>query len=387
MADRRILFIDHETRLSGGQLILSELIEGLIASGTEVHLAVPGPGALRDAATDSGAEVHYFRLSGGLRTVSRWELARRPSSVIPKAVDIARTSRDLHRLVKRVRPDVVHTNSLKAHLLATPVTRLARVPQVWHMHDILAGKPATLVAVTALVGARRLVCISEATAAPLRPRLGRRVVVVYNGVPQRPADADAAQRFREGVGAHRHCVLVTMIGQIAQWKGQDVMIEAAKLVGDRTDLRFAIVGECLYPANEAEFEARVRIDSAALGDRLVWTGQVQPIEPVMAASDIVVHASRLPEPFGRVIVEAMAQGTPVISTDIGSGPELVPPHAGMLVPPDDPSALAAAVIELADDAERRLRMGSAARRAAAQFTTAAMVDRVEAVHDEVLSRA
>lgn len=384
---RRVLFVDHETRLSGAQLVLRDLIDGLVRRGSEVHLAVPGDGPLPRSAAAAGAHVHEYRMADALRSVSRWELARRAGPAVRLTAEIGRSCRDLHRVVGAVAPDVVHTNSLKAHLLAVPATRLRRRPQVWHVHDIVDGPPLRLLSTAGVVGAASLICVSEAVAAPLRPRLGPRIRVVHNGIEQHRADVRDAQAFREAVGVRDDQVLVTMVGQIAHWKGQDLLVEAARRLRTRADLHFAFVGECLYPENEAAYDARTRSSSSDLGSSVTWTGRVEPIGPVMAGSDVVVHASRLPEPFGRVIVEAMAQATPVITSDIGAGPELVPPDVGVVVTPDDPMALAAAVAGLADDPARRAAMAARGPGVAARYTVERMVDGVLAVHDEVTGGA
>jgi glycosyltransferase involved in cell wall biosynthesis len=82
----------------------------------------------------------------------------------------------------------------------------------------------------------------------------------------------------------------------------------------------------------------------------------------MAACDIICHTSRVPEPFGMVVIEAMSLGKPVIATQGGGPSEIIAgPDQGILVPPDDPAALAAALISLIDDPERRARLGGRGR--------------------------
>jgi glycosyltransferase involved in cell wall biosynthesis len=164
---------------------------------------------------------------------------------------------------------------------------------------------------------------------------------------------------------------------------------AARLVANAPHVRFAIVGECLFPENEGEFEAatRQRSRDAGLADVMVWAGPAQPIEPVMAALDILVHASRLPEPFGRVIVEAMAQGTPVVTTSTGAGPELVPAEAGRLLPAGDAGVLAQTLGALVADRPGLAAMSQAARVAAQRFDISATAAHVLAVYAELLAEA
>ena len=385
----RVLFVDHETRLSGGQRDLVDLARALATHPTELHAAVPGEGPLGDSLSAQGVQVHHVEMAEGLRKVSRWDLASRPWKVVGHAGEVIRSARALSALSRRLQPDIVHTNSMKAHLLAIPAARAAKAPLVWHVRDILqAGWLRRVMVLAASLATARVISLSEVAAEPFRwGAVGRRVRVVHNGVRPEPHDAADVEHWRSALGAPDDETLVVLVGQIARWKGQDVFIEAAARVAAAwTRARFAIVGECLFPENEGAFDASIRRRARELGldDRIVFAGAAERIEPVMAAADIVVHASRLPEPFGRVIIEAMAQSTPVISTSIGSGPELVPSSVGRLVPPADPGALADALDELLADADVRADLGRAAAERAKEFDIAFTGDGVLAVWDELL---
>lgn len=385
----KVLFVDHETRLSGGELDLLDLLRALDPCLVSVTVALPGEGPLADALRSAGAEVHVVAMGTSLRRASRWELNRRPLVLFGHLGASLAAGARLARLARAVRPDVVHTNSMKAHLLASPAAFVARAALVWHVRDILStGWLARSFSALASILPRRVLCISRAVEAPMVRATARgRTRVVYNGILSSPADPDAVLRQRERVGAMPSKPVVGIVGQIARWKGQDVFLDAASRIAAAVpEARFAVVGECLFPRNEGEFDQTVRARSAEpdLRGRVVWTGSVTPIEPMMAALDVLVHASRLPEPFGRVIIEAMAQGTPVVTTSIGAGPELVTDGTGRIVEPDDPAALAEAVCELlsAGDHERELR-AERCRARAAQFSTRATAESVMAVYREL----
>lgn len=385
----RVLFVDQESRLSGGQRDLVDLVRALDPDRVEVHAALPEEGELAEALRGHGAAVHIVRMAGNLLRVSRWDLARRPDRAVRYAASAAAAMLRLARLARRLRPDVVHSNSLKAHLLASPAAKLARARNVWHVRDILDGWLREAWRLLAGILADRVVCLSEVASEPFRRgRAAPKVRVVYNGIRPRPVSDGDVTAWRRSVGADDGEPVVGIVGQLARWKGQDTFVEAAALLArERPELRFAIVGSCLFPDNESAYVAslRARADELGLNGRLSWVGYADPIEPVMAAFDVCVHASRLPEPFGRVIVEAMAQGTPVVASALGAGPELVPPEAGRFVAPDDPPALAAAIEDLLADTHGRDRAAGAARQAAAGFDISRTGAGVLAVYEELLT--
>jgi glycosyltransferase involved in cell wall biosynthesis len=272
---------------------------------------------------------------------------------------------------------------MKAHLLAAPAARASHARLVWHVRDILQpGWLLTAFRITGGLVADRIVCISEATARPLRHgRARRRIRVVHNGVSPRRVSPDETAAWRRRLGAADGDRLVGMVGQIAHWKGQDIFLDAAaRLAARRGDARFVVAGDCLFPENEAAFLAELhhRTERGPLHGRATLLGPVDDVDGLMSALDVAVHASRLAEPFGRVIIEAMGQGTPVVTTTIGAGPELVVAGAGRLVPPEDPEMLAAAINDLLST-----RDATAARRAAARFTPQATAAGVMAVWQEL----
>ncbi len=387
---RRILFVDHETRLSGGQRDLVDLLGALAEHGSpvEAHVVLPGEGPLADALRAAGATVHFAAMDHELLATSRWELARSPAASIRRGAGLVRAAHAIRAVARQVRPDLIHSNSMKAHVLAIPAARTVRAPLVWHVRDVLeAGWLKRGFVSAGRIGADRVICISHAAAESFTDTpLASRLRVVPNGIAPRPFDAEAQAAARAAL-AQGDGPGVGIVGQLAWWKGQDVFVEAAALISaQRPGTCFAIVGDCLFPQNEGEFVESTRRRAEVLGlTNLRWTGPMEPIEPVMAALDVCVHASRLPEPFGRVIVEAMAQGTPVVTTTAGAGAELVPPEAGAVVEAGDPSRLAAAVLGLLDDNDPA--RAPAARRAAARYGLDATAAGVRAVWDDLLGEA
>ena len=389
-----MLFVDHESRLSGGEQDLLDLVAALGHGHPriKIHAALPAEGPLSRALADQGCGVHLVAFGDQMRKTSRWELQRRPHLAILRLMDAMRTARALGRLMDEIKPRVVHTNSMKSHFLALVPARFRGIPVIWHVRDILGE--GWLRRVFRFVGGRgpaHILCISEATRRQFDgSRAHSRSRVVYNGIDLRRFDDVDRAGWRLRLGAPGDEVLVGIVGQISGWKGQDTFIEAAGVVSKQVpEARFVVVGECLFPENEGEYERRIHTRASELGldPVLVWAGWSDDPQSVMSAIDVVVHASHLPEPFGRVIVEGMAAGRPVIASSEGAGPEIVRDGEGLVIPPGEPGLLVDALLPLVTSGDVRKRMGESARAGARRFDIALTADAVASVYAELLGRA
>ncbi|MTD15368.1 glycosyltransferase [Nakamurella sp. YIM 132087] len=165
------------------------------------------------------------------------------------------------------------------------------------------------------------------------------------------------------------------VGQLGEHKGIGTLLEAHRAM--RHALPLVLIGP-RRPDTP---------DLSGTPDRPVSVHEGVPHEQIMAAhraAEVVVAASRWAEPLGLVAVEALAAGTPVVAGDVGGLPDVVGPDCGVLVPPGDAAALAAALDALLDDPERRARLGAAGPARAARFTAAAVLPELEAAYREAL---
>ena len=178
-----------------------------------------------------------------------------------------------------------------------------------------------------------------------------------------------------------------MVARIHWWKGQDLFLRAAaRIAREVPHARFVLVGD-VVPGEEWRREALKReIARMGIGDRVVWAGYREDIPQVMAALDVLVLPSTEPEPFGRVIVEAMATERPVIASAHGGPVEsVVHGETGLLFPPQDEEALAAAMKQLARDPDLRVRMGKAGRaRVLEKYTVDRHVAAFQSLYEEIL---
>jgi glycosyltransferase involved in cell wall biosynthesis len=213
----------------------------------------------------------------------------------------------------------------------------------------------------ALAGARRTVTTSRAVA--------RVLMADYAVAPERltvaPPGTDKAQPARGGGNA---TVALLAVGAVVPRKGYDVLIAALATLGD-LPWRLTVAGDRTRDLATADRLAR-DIAERRLSDRVTIAGAVsdERLEAFYAAADLFVLPSRY-EGYGMGFAEAIAHGLPVIGTNAGAIPDTVPAGTGLLVPPDDAPALAAALRRLIADADERGRLAAAARAAAAQLPT------------------
>jgi glycosyltransferase involved in cell wall biosynthesis len=267
--------------------------------------------------------------------------------------------------------DLLHANDVRAALWCQLAAPLARRPWTWHVRDLLQGahrferaarwlRPARLVAISGAVK-RQLLAYG-----PWDPG---RVDVVLNGVdPDALAAAGDRAAWRREMRLADDQVAVGIVGRLVSWKGQDDFLRAAALAAPRApSARFFVVGDAImdaYTARQAGDErARLEALAAELGiaERVTFTGHRPDVASVMAGLDLLVLASHA-EPFGRVLLEAMSVGTAVVATAAGGAEEVVVHgESGLLVPPRQPEALAAAMQALLDDPARRRAFGATGR--------------------------
>jgi glycosyltransferase involved in cell wall biosynthesis len=383
----RILFLNPVAVLGGGERSLLDLMASLRLAdpSIELHLATPAAGPLTAEAERLGARATVLPMPGalarlgdsGLRGRGRWRAALALLlGTVPAAWAGWGYVRRLRGLVASLRPDVIHSNGMKCHLL----TALASPgdhgpPVVWHLRDFLGRRRF----MSRLLGraARRVagaVAISRAVAEDARTVLPRLpIAVVHNAIDGEvfapgPGQGAWLDQLAGLPPAPAGVVRVGLVAAFARWKGQDVFLDAASRLAARPPerpIRFYVVGGPLYQTRGSQWSPdELRGRGAGLLGRgaLGFVPFRQDTAPVYRALDVVVHASTQPEPFGRTIVEGMACGRAVIASRAGGAAELfTPDHDALGVPPGDAEVLAAAIADLVSDPARRARLGAAAR--------------------------
>lgn len=292
----------------------------------------------------------------------------------------------LRDLIRRWEIDLVHTNHAAIDAGAVAASQLG-VPHVWHVRERIGHDGFMRFALgderlVARIGSlsRRVVGMSRfCTEIFLRHGLGVKATTVYDGVDASLFDTPEARgrgrALRVSWGVPEDRVLVAKLGAVvSRVKRHDVFIQAAGVLARRDpSIVFAVIGPLPQPSRwvwrgNMEYFHRLRRLVAAEGieDRFLWVDHVDDVGALMNAFDVLAHACEL-EGFGRVAVEAMAAGRPVVGPAAGGFAESVMDgETGFLVAPGDPAALAGAVGRLAADPALRGRLGEAGRQRACE---------------------
>ena len=275
---------------------------------------------------------------------------------------------------------LLHSNGAAPHQWMLPVSRRARLPLVAHLHAkyLRRERFATLLhQATAIVGVSESV-ITDFLADGF-PRA--RAHVIHNGIDSSGYQPVPAGYLREKLGIPSEAILIGAVGALSPQKGMDLLIRAvAKLA--RPDVHLAIAGD--GPEREP---LRELADALGIGSRTHLLGYCSDIAPLYAASDIAALASRA-EAFGMALAEAGLFCLPVVSCKVQGVPEVVEDRkSGILVPPNDVEAFAAALAQLCDQPQERRRMGLAGNiRTRQLFDVERMTGKFEALYGALLEQ-
>jgi glycosyltransferase involved in cell wall biosynthesis len=309
-----------------------------------------------------------------------------------------RSYREIMRLLREIRPEIVHTHASKAGILGRWAAAKLGIPAVHTIHGAsfhygqhpLAHRLYQHLERQAARNTARFISVADAmtdqyVAAGVAPR--DRFVTISSGfdvepflTPPRPPDV-----VRRELGLSPEHVVIGKVARLFHLKGHEFVIEAARPVCERhPSVRFLFVGDGIL---RGQYERR--LDELGLRDRFVFAGLVPPeqVAELVHAMDIVVHTS-LWEGLARVLPQGLIAGKPVVSYAIDGAREVViPGETGFLVPPQTVPDLADALSRLVADPELRRRLGATGRdRFTDQFRHQTMTRRIRELYADVLAR-
>ncbi len=365
----RVLYANHTSVVSGAERTLLDLV-GALPPGVEPLVACPD-GELRRALDKIGVQcTAMVGTSGSLRL----HPVRSPRGIAETLASAAQ----LRVAARRLDADLIHANSIRASLIAAAAHAASGPPVLAHLHDVLpAGRLGSVIARALAASSSTVLANSSYTAADFeRKAPGRvRVEVVDNPVdldrfdPARIDRDTARARLRLPIGLP----LTGVVAQLTPWKGQSDAIRALAVTRrQHPQLKLVIAGAAKFVNAGTRYDNQryarsLRTLTRDLGveDAVIFSGEIEDVPALMTALDLVLVPS-WEEPFGRVVIEAMAMRTPVIATNVGGPAGIITDGVdGLLLAPRTPELWGARMTRLLDQPERMTAMGNAARDAVA----------------------
>ncbi|MUT68055.1 glycosyltransferase family 4 protein [Paenibacillus sp. NEAU-GSW1] len=352
----KVVLYNHTSSVSGAEINL--LVTA--AQMAHVHLVLYAPeGELLERARAQGLETVV--LSGFSARLSR--------NPLKLAAGIGGMLRAGWRFASAVRgsgADVIHANSMRAGMMASMFRWRHRIPAVWHLHDMPPkGIIGSLIKLFAGLSARSLIAISRSVSDGMRTKgLSDRIHLVHNGTEPsvfREEDREWARKaLRTELQTPLDSRVLLIIGQITPWKRQEDAIKAASaLAKEGQNVYLWIVGEPKFRTENEQYLQQLKQLAAELGteERIRFTGFRDDVAELCCAADVLLLCSAN-EPFGRVVIEAMAERTPVIATGGGGIPDIIE-HGltGLLYETGDIDSLVRHARELLDNERYRIALG------------------------------
>ena len=363
-----ILYLDSGSGIGGGQRSLLLLLKYLDATRFRSFLGCLGDSMLAAAARKAGHPVIPLDLP---KQHDKGDKVRRFTfDDITRDLLQLKVIFQLLWVLEEKQIDLIHANSLAAGLIGGIAAKLYGVPIVMHKRYATAYGVLDRLCEKLL---DRVILVSEATRWAFAPH--SKQTLIYNGVelsalrpPLSPPRWRGGKTLRTDLNLDPDALLIGIVTRITPEKGIHLLIEATAKLKASPYIQLLVVGGPYFP-KDAEYIDSLKVQAEKLGiaDRVIFTGFLEDIQAILSLLDVVLLASTIPEACPRTIIEAMAAGVPVIATPLGGSKELVTPETGILVPAEDADAFAAAITQLAEDNERRKRMGKACRLRAEQL--------------------
>ena len=400
----RVLFVEASSGgVVGGSLTgLYHLIRGLDRTRFAPSMVLYEPKAMETELKALEVPVYHvrrqrLRKEHALLNYEGYHRAKQSSAVrgllrlgrqsLRLAVEEVPAALRLARVMRNAAADVVHLgNGVRANFDGLLACRLTRTPVLCHVKGFekysgrerrAARRIDALVSMTKAVEAH---CLRNGVRA-------RTMRVVYDGLDEAGFVAQhERQAVRAQLGIRNGVPCVGVVGNIQEWKGQAILVEAmARVMRAVPQARALIIGGVHRAGAAYSEQLCARIRELGLDHAVAITGFRSDIADVMNALDVVVHTSVRPEPFGRVILEGMLLGKPVVASAAGGVPELIEDgDTGFLTTPGNPDALAERLIPLLQDADLRQQVGRRAQQwARERFSLPAHVAAMSAIYEEL----
>jgi len=298
----------------------------------------------------------------------------------------------ISRVIKSLNVNIVHHNdNLPADRAAVLGAIFAKVPQVCHIRTL---KRLSYVEKCLSQFVQAFIYMSKSIEnlyikEGISPQKGQVIYDPFNINEYEDIEAKEISEIRSEFGIKNSERLVCNVGRIVRWKGQHVFLKAfADIIKTEPRAKAIIVGSTDKTADERNYFAELKnmVRKSGLVNHVIFTGFRSDIPRIMASSDIIVHSSTNPEPFGRVIVEGMLAGKPVVATAAGGVLDIIDDGVtGLLVPVKNSAAMATVLLDLLKNPQFEKRISDKAKEAAVKrFNVSQHIEAIQKIYHEIV---
>jgi len=340
----KILFLDQSGELGGAELFLADLA-GYYQDSCLVGLFADGSFSQLLAEKKIPHQVLTQKTIGVKKDSGLGKILSSIFVLIPLIFTVAKLARQY---------DLIYANTQKALVVGALASIFARKPLIYHLHDILSPEHFSKInRAIALFLANHftslIIANSHATQTAFLEAGGKKelITVVYNGfnLQHYQISPEVIRHTRESLGVSNDQFVIGHFSRLSPWKGQHILLQALSQCPD--NFIALLIGDALFGENDYVTSLHQQVKTLGLENRVKFLGFRGDIPPLMSACDVVVHTSTAPEPLGRVVIEAMLCGTPVVGSASGGVLELIEDgKTGWLCTPADSQELSAIMINL-----------------------------------------
>jgi glycosyltransferase involved in cell wall biosynthesis len=343
---KRVLFVDHVNRVLGGaEINLIELLSELRRSeNLEITCAASRGSQLSERLQPLGLRVYDF---GHDERLNQLRFAGRHfpwAKLFSGLKALKNSANNLRKIVRETHADIVVSCTNKDHFAAVKACSGTQTRTVWWVNDLISKDffswPARVGFRKYAGDADRLVAVSNIVRDALKSLSipEEKIRTIHNGIPLKKYQRGERGAFRERHGLPLDQPLFGIIGRFCDWKGQDLFLQVAqRWIHARRPGNFVLVGQAFNEDHVFDEQLQNYVRDNALEERVYFIPFQRDIAEVLTDLDVLLHTSRRPEPFGRVLIEAMAIGTPVVGANAGGAREIITHNEnGLLARPNDP---------------------------------------------------
>lgn len=357
-----ILFLHAGAEMYGADKVMLDLIKNLDKKKYNPYVILPTEGVLVDALKKEHIKVK----------VIPYPIMRRkyfnPKGIIQYICDFVKYSKKIERIAKKKDIHLIHTNTA-AVVEGCYLSRKLNIPQLWSVHEIIMSPKIIFKFTSWMISKFAQFTVTDSNA--VRNHLlssgyfkKASIKVIYNGVDSsyfKPENS--CDYLYDEWNIPRNAKIVGMMGRVNSWKGQADFLKASNIVMKQyPDVYTIFVGSAFEGEEWREEELQRHIQESPYRDRIVNCGYRTDSKGIYSLYDIFVLPSTNPDPLPTVVLEAMATGKPIVGYRHGGICEMVKEgYNGLLAEVNNPEDLAAQIISLLEDDEKRIEMGRCSR--------------------------